>query len=133
MTTTALGYVLGRLKLDTGNVWPAVALHIAWNTVIQASFDPATIGEDKGLSTGEAGASTVVALAAVAVFVSATYAADSVERCVQPVAGSAPTQASDFNDVGWLLCAVTGPRHGLATAASSRSTSRRRPSTAART
>jgi membrane protease YdiL (CAAX protease family) len=32
VTTTAIGYVLGRLKLDTGNVWPAVVLHIAWNT-----------------------------------------------------------------------------------------------------
>ena len=66
VTTTALGYVLGRMTLDTGSVWPAVTLHIAWNTVIQAGFDPAVVAADKALWTGEAGIFTVVALVAAA-------------------------------------------------------------------
>lgn len=67
VTTTALGYVLGRLTLDSGNVWPAVALHVVWNTVIQAGFDPANTGEDKALWIGETGILTVAVLVAVAV------------------------------------------------------------------
>ena len=67
VTTTAMGYVLGRMTLDTGHVWPAVALHVVWNTVIQAGFDPAVTGEGKALWTGETGILTVVVLVAVAV------------------------------------------------------------------
>jgi membrane protease YdiL (CAAX protease family) len=64
---TALGYVLGRLRLDSGNVWPAAVLHIVWNTVIQTGFDPVTGGDDKALWTGETGILTVLTLVAVAV------------------------------------------------------------------
>lgn len=66
VTTTAVGYVLGRLRLDTGNVWPAVALHVVWNTIIQAGFDPATVGEGQALWTGETGILTALVLTAVA-------------------------------------------------------------------
>jgi membrane protease YdiL (CAAX protease family) len=66
VTTTAIGYVLGRLRLDTGNVWPAALLHIVWNTVIQTGFDPAVTGEDKALWIGETGVFTLVTLIAVA-------------------------------------------------------------------
>lgn len=40
VTTTSLGYVLARLRLDTGSIWPPIVLHVAMNTVIQAVFDP---------------------------------------------------------------------------------------------
>lgn len=66
VTTTAFGYVLGRLQLDSGNVWPAALLHILWNTIIQTGFDPATAGNDKALWTGETGILTALTLIAVA-------------------------------------------------------------------
>jgi membrane protease YdiL (CAAX protease family) len=65
-TTTALGYLLGRLRLDSGNVWPAVVLHIVWNTVIQTGFDPASTGEGRALWIGETGIFTVLTVTVVA-------------------------------------------------------------------
>ena len=64
--TVALGYVLGRLRLDSGSVWPSAVLHIVWNTVIQTGFDPATSGPGKALWTGETGVVTIVTLIAAA-------------------------------------------------------------------
>ena len=64
--TTALGYVLGRLRLDTGNVWPAVVLHIVWNTVIQVGFDVVSTGAGRALWIGETGIVTVLTLTVVA-------------------------------------------------------------------
>jgi membrane protease YdiL (CAAX protease family) len=66
VTTTAVGYVLGRLRLDTGNVWPAVVLHVVWNTVIQTGFDPAATGEGRALWIGETGIITAFVLTATA-------------------------------------------------------------------
>ena len=66
VTTTSLGYILGRMRLDTGNVWPAAVLHIAWNTIIQTGFDPATTGPDRALWTGESGLLTIANLIAAA-------------------------------------------------------------------
>src|SRR5262245_15352722 len=55
VTHTAVSFVYARLRLETGSVWPAVALHAAWNAVIQAAFDPASPGEAAPLWVGEAG------------------------------------------------------------------------------
>ena len=44
VTATAFSFVFARLRLETSSVWPAVALHAAWNAVIQAAFDPASTG-----------------------------------------------------------------------------------------
>ena len=44
VTATAFSFVFARLRLETSSVWPAVALHAAWNAVIQATFDPASTG-----------------------------------------------------------------------------------------
>ena len=44
VTATAFSFVFTRLRLETSSVWPAVALHAAWNAVIQATFDPASTG-----------------------------------------------------------------------------------------
>jgi membrane protease YdiL (CAAX protease family) len=30
--TNALGYVLARMRLETGSIWPAIALHVTWRT-----------------------------------------------------------------------------------------------------
>lgn len=65
-----LGYLHARLRLATGSIWPAVALHVAWNTIIQAGFDPAAAGAQKALWVGESGLLTTLALLAVAVIYS---------------------------------------------------------------
>jgi uncharacterized protein len=89
-TTTAIGYVLGRLRLDTGNVWPAVVLHIVWNTVIQIGFDTAATGEDRALWIGETGILTALVLVAIAL----------VYRVVRPTPGLPDTGASSPEAVG---------------------------------
>jgi uncharacterized protein len=35
----AFSYLISRLRLETGSVWPAVLLHASWNAVIQGVFD----------------------------------------------------------------------------------------------
>jgi membrane protease YdiL (CAAX protease family) len=64
--TAALGYVLARLQLEAGTVWAPVALHVAWNVIIQTVLDPIAIGEGRGLWVGEVGVLTVTATACVA-------------------------------------------------------------------
>jgi membrane protease YdiL (CAAX protease family) len=34
VVATSLSFVLARLRLETGSIWPAIALHAAWNSVI---------------------------------------------------------------------------------------------------
>jgi uncharacterized protein len=70
VTTTTLGYVLARVRLETGSVWPAVALHTAWNVIIQAGFDPATTGATRVVWVGELGILTVLALIVATVILS---------------------------------------------------------------
>ena len=67
---TATGFVYARLRLATGSVWPAIALHTAWDAIIQTGFDPATTGGQKALWTGESGLLTALALVVAAVIVS---------------------------------------------------------------
>lgn len=66
VTAPALGYVLARSRTDTGSVWPAVVLHVAWNTTFQAGFDPATTGARRALWVGEFGVLTALLVVAVA-------------------------------------------------------------------
>jgi membrane protease YdiL (CAAX protease family) len=42
MTLTSFAFVLARLRLETGSIWPPVAAHAVWNSVILDSFDGAT-------------------------------------------------------------------------------------------
>lgn len=66
VTITAGGVVYGRLWLDTGSIWPCVALHASWNAVIGGPFDEATSGTHADLWIGESGiliAATLVVLA----------------------------------------------------------------------
>ena len=55
VTATAFSFVFARLRLETGSVWPAVALHAAWNAAIQAAFDSASTGPLTTLWVGESG------------------------------------------------------------------------------
>jgi membrane protease YdiL (CAAX protease family) len=69
VAATSFGFVIARMRLETGSIWPAIALHGACNNFIQAAFDPATTGTDARatLWVGEAGilAALVLIIAAV--------------------------------------------------------------------
>jgi membrane protease YdiL (CAAX protease family) len=66
----SLGYVLARMRLETGSVWPAVALHVAWNVTIQAGFQPLAAGASSQVWVGESGILTGLVLIVVAVIYS---------------------------------------------------------------
>jgi membrane protease YdiL (CAAX protease family) len=69
-TSVSLGYVLARVRLETGSVWPAVALHASWNVIIQAGFDPATTGDTRAMWVGESGILTVLVVVVAAAILS---------------------------------------------------------------
>jgi uncharacterized protein len=69
-TVTSFGFVLARMHLETGSVWPAIVLHAAWNSIIQTAFDPATAGSRAALWTGESGILTLLALVVAAIIYS---------------------------------------------------------------
>jgi membrane protease YdiL (CAAX protease family) len=64
LTTVSSAFVIARVRLETGSIWPAIVLHAAWNSIIQSAFDPATTGEGAHVWLGEGG--ILVALVAVA-------------------------------------------------------------------
>lgn len=70
ITVTSFGFVIARLRLETGSIWPPIVLHGAWNSVIQDAFDPATSGAAASLWVGEAGILTAIALVAAAIIFS---------------------------------------------------------------
>ncbi|MBI2824367.1 MAG: CPBP family intramembrane metalloprotease [Planctomycetia bacterium] len=51
----AQGFVLARLRLASGSVWPAIIGHSAWNATIQGVFDFSTISPSSGPWVGESG------------------------------------------------------------------------------
>jgi membrane protease YdiL (CAAX protease family) len=55
VTHAAVSFVYARLRLETGSVWPAIALHAGWNAIIQTAFDPASTGAAATLWIGESG------------------------------------------------------------------------------
>ena len=64
VTVVGIGFTMAYLRLSTGSVWPAVALHGVWNAVIQGAFDTST--KEPSIWVGEAGllvAATSVAVA----------------------------------------------------------------------
>jgi CAAX protease family protein len=66
-TTPALGFVLARMRLETGSVWPAVALHAVWNAAIQVGFQPLATGASSQVWVGENGVITALVLILAAV------------------------------------------------------------------
>jgi membrane protease YdiL (CAAX protease family) len=68
VNVVAMAYLMARLRLASGSVWPAIVLHGSWNAVIQGVFDAATRGPTLWL--GESGiAVAVVTTASVVVLV----------------------------------------------------------------
>ena len=70
VSITSFGYVIARLRLETGSVWPAIVLHAAWNRIIQGPFDGATTGIGATLWVGESGILTALTLVLAAVIFS---------------------------------------------------------------
>jgi uncharacterized protein len=68
VSITSVGYVISRMRLETGSVWPAVVLHAAWNRIIQGPFDGAATGPGATLWVGESGILTALTLV-IAAFV----------------------------------------------------------------
>ena len=66
VTITSLGYVIGRMRLETGSVWPAIVVHAAWNSIIVGAFDSATTGAGASLWVGESGVLTAFTLVVAA-------------------------------------------------------------------
>jgi membrane protease YdiL (CAAX protease family) len=68
VSVTSFAYVLARLRLETGSIWPAIVGHSAYNSVIQSAFDPATRGAGAPLWVGmKAGILVALTLAVTAV------------------------------------------------------------------
>jgi membrane protease YdiL (CAAX protease family) len=67
VVATSFSFVFARLRLETGSVWPAIALHAAWNGIIQAAFDPASSGETATLWVGESGILVALTMIAAAI------------------------------------------------------------------
>jgi membrane protease YdiL (CAAX protease family) len=70
VTTISLGYVIARLRLESGSIWPAIFLHAAWNAVIQAGFDHVTKGSAALLWTGESGILVALTIVVAALIIS---------------------------------------------------------------
>jgi membrane protease YdiL (CAAX protease family) len=78
VTATAFSFVFARLRLETGSVWPAIALHAAWNATIQTAFDQASSGTGATLWVGESG--ILVALTTVIAAVVFSYGGWTIRR-----------------------------------------------------
>jgi uncharacterized protein len=70
INVTAFGYVIARLRLATGSIWPCVLLHASWNAVIQATFDHSVTGVMSRLWLGEAGILVCVVMVVIALVLS---------------------------------------------------------------
>jgi uncharacterized protein len=70
VTITSFGYVIARMRLETGSIWPAITLHAAWNVIIQAVFDQATTSAGATLWVGESGILTLLAVVVAAILFS---------------------------------------------------------------
>ena len=72
VSVTSLGFVIARMRLETGSIWPAIVLHGVWNSYIQGAFDLSTSGTGAGATVwvGEGGIVTALALVVAAVIFS---------------------------------------------------------------
>jgi uncharacterized protein len=75
VSVTSMGFVVARMRLETGSIWPAVVLHGAWNSYIQGAFDLSTNGTGAGatLWVGEGGIVTALALVVAAIIFSSGH------------------------------------------------------------
>jgi membrane protease YdiL (CAAX protease family) len=88
VVATAFSFVFARLRLETGSVWPAIALHAAWNAIIQTAFDRASTGAGATLWIGESG--IFVALTTIVAAIIFSRGSGRSAEC--PKRGSNPVQ-----------------------------------------
>lgn len=55
VTMTSQAFLMARMRLETGSIWPVVLMHAAWNAIIVSFFEPCTQGQNAPLWTGETG------------------------------------------------------------------------------
>ena len=69
---TSNGFVIARMRLETGSIWPALAQHAAWNSIFQGPFDLATksSGAEATLWVGETGILVAITMVVAAVIFS---------------------------------------------------------------
>src|SRR5215207_6747826 len=69
---TSTGFVIARMRLETGSIWPALAQHAAWNSIFQGPFDLATksSGAEATLWVGETGILVAITMVVAAVIFS---------------------------------------------------------------
>jgi uncharacterized protein len=69
---TSNGFVIARMRLETGSIWPAIAQHGAWNSIIQGPFDLAIKSSGAGatLWVGEEGILVAITMVVAAVIFS---------------------------------------------------------------
>ena len=48
-SVVSISFVLFRMRLETGSVWPVVYAHATWNANIQGPFDGDSTGPDAAL------------------------------------------------------------------------------------
>jgi uncharacterized protein len=78
ISVVSLGFLIARVRLATGSIWPAVVMHATWNAVIQNVFDRVSDGAQAQVWVGESGlliAGTLVILAVVTTRLSVSVAA----------------------------------------------------------
>ncbi|MFI5960198.1 type II CAAX prenyl endopeptidase Rce1 family protein [Cryptosporangium sp. NPDC051539] len=91
LTTISSAFVIARVRLETGSIWPAVVLHAAWNSIIQSAFDPATTGDGAQTWLGEGG----VLVSVVAVVAAALASRGRWTKLLapgEPLVGAGPSQ-----------------------------------------
>ncbi|MBJ6360717.1 type II CAAX prenyl endopeptidase Rce1 family protein [Paenibacillus sp. GCM10012307] len=66
ISVVSFGYIIGRIRLTTGSLWPAILLHASWNAVTQDVFDAFSHGDKALLWVGESGILVALALLAAA-------------------------------------------------------------------
>jgi len=82
VTATSFSFVFARLRLETGSVWPAIALHASWNSIIQVAFDPASTGAGAAVWVGESGIFvTITMIVAAVVFARGRWMIADSQKC----------------------------------------------------
>lgn len=81
VVAVSFNFVFARLRLETGSVWPAVALHASWNSIIQIAFDPASTGAEVPLWVGESGILvTLTMIVAAVIFARGRWAVSRLQE-----------------------------------------------------
>ncbi len=78
VTASSFSFVFARLRLESGSIWPVIALHAAWNSVIQVAFDPASKGADAPLWVGETGILVSLTMTIAGIFFACRWRTGSV-------------------------------------------------------